>query len=233
MIFSIQKVIIIAGIVFIIYIYFFTQKISWSTFFGDFLEKTSTKSNSVISESRTSVLERTEKETPIPIVAEHSPKTTDIVLAELSDGNFAILWNGKLGVSYHYSIRDTETKSIIVESDITSSSSLVKIKSIPLVRHRVYQITVGDTKITAKFTPPHINSDYISNTLTSTEIRTDIMPTDVEIMIDGKKISTEHIGIFGDPQPGLKIDMPITEYKELVIMVYNGPNVVYILTKEA
>ena len=204
---------IVAGISFLIYLYF-SKKGRASLF--SWIEDADVKKESV-------------DITPIP--AEHSPKESDVVLANLSDGDNAILWNCKPNVSYHYSIKDMETGRLVVNSNITPTTHTAKIKNIPTVKRGRYEVVVGDTKFQVRFDPPDIIEKESVFSTTFIEIRTTYMPTGVEVLMDSNRIADEHIGIFGDPNPGVRIDKA-ADCKELVIMVYNGPNVVYIFSKD-
>lgn len=204
---------IVAGASFLIYLYF-SKKGRASLF--SWIEDVDVKKESI-------------DITPIP--AEHSPNASDIVLASLSDGDNAILWNCKPNVAYHYSIKDVETGRLVANSYITPATHTAKIKNIPITKGRVYDIVVGDTKFQVRFDPPNILEQASVFSTSFIEIRTTYMPTGVEVLMDSNRISDEHIGIFGDPNPGVRIDKA-ADCKELVIMVYNGPNAVYIFSKD-
>jgi len=206
MIKNIQRIAIVAGILFLIYLYFSKKK-------------------------KTSFYKENNYSDVTPIHAEHSPKSTDIILAHLSTGENAILWNCKANVAYHYSIKDMETNTFVVNENIVPNSQVAKIKNIPIQIGGRYEVTVGDTKLYVIFDPPTVLENESIFSPTFTEVRTNHMPTGVEIIMDGEKISDEHVGIFGDPKPGIRIDIDVTGCKELIIMVYNGPNAAYIFSR--
>lgn len=158
-----------------------------------------------------------------------SPAKKDIVLAKLTGGENAILWNGVTGTSYHYSIKDLNNGLMIVNSDIIATGPVIKIKGIPIVEFNKYEVSVGDTTVSITFDPPGIvdeESDFESG-----YIRTTYMPTGVEILIDGVKLPDSKVGIYGDPTPGIISSTPLSgSPKEIVVMIHNGPNVVYIFS---
>ncbi len=174
----------------------------------------------------------------------NSPDPNDIVLASLITNNesivYAILWNSKTATDYTYTI-----EPVIINSDSTpitakhetrtikATGPLVKIKDVPISPFNTYKIVVGNTNLEIHFDPPTVTKVTITGSTTAI-LQTTYTPTDVEVIIDSQKIPATQIGILGDLDPGVTItlgpDNDFTKVKELIVMIYNGPNVVHIFT---
>lgn len=163
------------------------------------------------------------------------PLPSNIVLVKIlhtqsSDEEYALMWNGHpITKQYKYQIIDKKTGMHIANSSTISSSSITKIKGIHLVPGTLYEVIINDTKVEAIFSPPDIFPDKTITGENVLEIRTNVMPTHVEVIKDGFKIEEKYIGIYGEPEPGIRVDFDISESKEIVSMIYNGPNVATIL----
>jgi len=158
-----------------------------------------------------------------------TPLKKDIVLAELTDylnpieKDYGILWNAEKG-TYDYSI-STNGKEI-AKGTTSSENNMFKIRGIPLERGSLYTVQVGNTLVDINFSPP----SFFLETLTLTnelECNTDIVPTNLEIVSGSVLIPKFNCHIKLEP-PGLICD--VKGYTDLVLMIYNGPNAVNILS---
>lgn len=161
----------------------------------------------------------------------------DIVLALLTDSSnpyahaqasahasaqYAILWNGTPNSTYSYTIIQDGIE--IAKGESTSESSVFKIKGIPLEQGKTYTVQVEDTKVEIPFIPPIITGINMSEK--SLDINTDVVPTNIEVMVSASKISLNECQIKIDP-PGFVCKLP--ENVKPVVVIYNGPNAVNIL----
>ena len=154
----------------------------------------------------------------------------DIVLALLTEsgktqiqGQYAILWNGVPGKKYDYVV--THNSLEIAKGSATSSSSVFKIRGLPLEYGKIYNVQVDTTKVTIPFTPPKILKVTPSND--ELDVNTDIVPTNIEVIIGSAKVSLSDCQIRIDP-PGFICKLPPGNVKP-VMVIYNGPNAVNIL----
>jgi len=155
----------------------------------------------------------------------------DVVLALLTESDktqiqahYAILWNGTPGKSYEYVI--THDSLEVAKGEGTSSSSVFKIRGIPLEPGKIYDVKVGDTKVTIPFTPPlvtginTINGDF--------DVSTNIVPTNIEIILGSTKIPLRECQIKIEP-PGFICKLPSHTENKPTMVIYNGQNAVNIL----
>lgn len=164
------------------------------------------------------------------------PKPKDIVLAVITspkgeeEVSYAILWNGKPGKKYNYTIKtsgDFSNTPIATGEVVCPNSGLVKIKGIPIEEGKVYDVTVADTTINVIFQPPQfilplkLGGEEGTNTIL--EMDTSVVPTSIEVLSSGLEVPLSRCLIKIDPaDPGLKCEYEFNG--EITIMVYNGPN---------
>ena len=168
---------------------------------------------------------RTEVETP-PIKIETPVKEEDIVLALLTEkdkpSDYAILWNGTPNKTYPYII--THDSLEIAKGEISSPSSVFRVRGIPIVSGKTYDVQVGDRRVKIPFTPPTILG--ARNREGELDVETNIVPTDIEVIVASNKIPLSECQIKIEP-PGFICKIPSTTNP--TIMVYNGRNAVNIL----
>ena len=179
---------------------------------------------------------------PVKVSTPQEINKDDVVLALLTekngdttDGNkYAILWNGVPDKTYDYIITELPDEQgtngrEIAKGQASSTSSVFKIKGIPLEEGKVYDVTVGDASLRIPFTPPRI--DKIMTDGQELNVTTDVVPTNIEIIVSTEtskvKIPLSECQIKIEP-PGFICKMP-QETKDPVMVIYNGPNAVNIL----
>lgn len=156
----------------------------------------------------------------------------DMVLVELTDfdkspiPNYGILWNGKAGMTYNYSI---STNGIDVASGtISSNSTIFKVKGLPLENGKTYDVKVGETTVQIPFIPPSFDLDSLIILENNIDCNTSSTPTNIEVIIDGKyPVPISALQIKFEP-PGFIVNY--STGGNIVIMIYNGRNAANILT---
>lgn len=158
-----------------------------------------------------------------------NPKKEDIVLAELTEfqnpdkKDYGLLWNATKG-SYDYLI-SAEGKEI-AKGTVSSENNIFKIKGLPLEHGKTYTVQVGDTFVDVNFSPP----SFLLETLTledNLECDTNMVPTNLEIIAGAVLIPKFNCHFKMEP-PGFICN--VKGYTDLVLMIYNGPNAVNILS---
>lgn len=164
------------------------------------------------------------------------PKENDIVLSKLTfpsgEVDYSILWNGTPGKEYSYTIKDSSGNAIVENAKASSSSSVFKIKKLPLIDNQTYTVTVNNTTITIPFYPP----EFILNTLKlnngSIECDMSVVPTNMEIVFNNQPVTSIPLSdcqIRMEP-PGFICENPrISPSENMYVMMYNGENASNIL----
>lgn len=159
-----------------------------------------------------------------------NPKKDDIVLAELTDyqnpqiPDYGILWNAEKG-TYDYLISAKGGREI-AKGTTSSENSIFKIRGIPLEKGEIYTVQVGNTVVDVNFSPPQFLLETLAygNDL---ECNTDVVPTNLEI-VSGAALLPRFNCHFKLEPPGFICN--VEGYRDLVVMIYNGPNAVNILS---
>jgi hypothetical protein len=163
------------------------------------------------------------------------PKENDIVLSKMTflsgEIDYSILWNGNPDKEYTYTIKDS-SGNVIASSKITSSSSVFKIRKIPLIDNQTYIVTVNDTTISIPFYPPDFNLDTLKLTNGSIECDLSVVPTNMEIVFNKPPVASiplSNCQIKMEP-PGFTCENSrINKEESMYIMMYNGENASNIL----
>jgi hypothetical protein len=171
------------------------------------------------------------KSTDHPVVERSDVKTDDIVLASLTqpsktlEGTYAILWNGTPNKKYEYIIWSDGKE--IAKGEATSPSSVFKIRGLPLEPSKTYDVQVGNTRVRIPFTPPTIIK--VSRDGDELDVETDVIPTNIEVIVSSVKIPLTECQIKIDP-PGFGCKLPPdSQGAEQVLVIYNGQGCVNIL----
>jgi hypothetical protein len=177
----------------------------------------------------------TEGKDLIKHITDESIKANDIVLAKLSANEYGFLWNGLPNIEYSYSIKTKIEGREIASGKIKSASSIFKIKGIPLVPFTTYLVSVGrlnksPTTVEIQFEPMTIDEDSLKIAPDKIECNCSMVPTFIEIIVDGKKIPLTSIELNIEP-PGIICHLSDNKLpNSIVITAYNGDNTVTLLS---
>lgn len=166
------------------------------------------------------------------------PKHDDIVLSKMtflsSDIDYSILWNGTPGREYTYSIKNS-SGNVIVNSKATSSSSVFKIRKIPLIDNQTYTVTVNNTTVVIPFYPPAFDLNTLKIGSGTIECDMSVVPTNMEIIFNGDpagSIPLSDCQLKMEPPGFMCENSKIAGNQNMYVMMYNGENAANILILE-